>query len=721
MERVRVIFLAIAVLFLTHDLTGEIRLVMGASESYEVALYEENGKVGLKSDGGKILIPAEYDAIGWSNGPLTIVDQVVGYKVNGLWGLISTSNRVLTEPQFLEIEPAEGAFLTAQKKSPLSQRASFGVINTSGKTIIPFVYDALYLSNMRAIVMSRVGAKFLFGLSDLSHKILIPIQYKRISSIGSLRYAVENFDSRIAIFSDDGSQVTAFEIDSISTFRRDFAIVYHNQKQGIINRSGQFVARPVYAEVKLEDDGSVLVRDQHQLSLLKGDNALIKQLQADNIRPLSADRYALEVGGKYYLTDNDVTALHPEPFASIGAFENGVAVFTNNSRAGVVSATGDVVIPAQYLTLERDEGGLNYRACVNAGGKTRWTIIDAETTPLTEKQYEMIAPFNGKFYPAKSHGYWGALNAAGQEIIACVHDSLLQESHGNIVVKFKGEYGIVNLREHWVVTPRPYPLRIVNEETFFEYDENTTYLKSFRGDLIYFSDNPLEYVGGYIREQLPSGAYWVIDLAGTVVDRSNQPVQADLIFPESEGLRAIRKDGKFGFIDKEGRLRIANRYEMVQPFSDGLAAIRIRNRWGYIDHRETLVVQPIYDEVNSFANGVAIVYQDGYAGLVNNAGKMILPLRYDQITPNEHHRYLLTSGELQGLADESGKVIVHPRYHSVSDTGNGYAIVERDGKYGVVTLDGVSTIPLIYDDISYDHYRNQYIGVRWSALRPLEK
>ncbi len=711
MERVRFTFLAFVVLFITHVVSGA---------AYEVALFEIDGKVGLKSDGGKILIPAEYEAIGWSNGQLTIIDQVTGYKKDGMWGIISTSNRILTQPQFLAIEPGEGSFLVAQTTSSLSQRNSYGVVSTSGKTIIPFIYDALFLSNMRAIVMSRIGSRFLFGLSDLSHKMLIPVQYKRIYSLGSLRYAVENFESRTAIFSEEGTQVTPFAIDSISSFRRDLAIVYQDQKQGLINRAGRFIARPVYGEIKVEDDGSVLVREQHHVSLLQGDNILVTHVQADDIGPLSDSRYAIEVGGKYFLTDNDLKILHPDPLCSIDVFHHGTAVFTKDARAGVMSTGGDVVIPAQYHTLEQEGSGSYYRACIDTGGRNRWTIIDSLGNSLTEKQYEQIGPFNGKFYPAKSRGYWGALNASGNEIIACVHDSLLQEFQGNIAVKFKGEYGVVNLREHWVVTPQPHRLRLVDAGNYFIYDDNTTYLKSFRGDLVYFSDNPLEYTNGFIREQLPSGAYWLINMTGTVIDRSNQPVLADQIFPESEGLRAIRKDGKFGFIDKEGRLRIANRYEMVQPFSEGLAAIRIQNRWGFIDRRETLVVQPAYDEVRNFSNKLAIVRQGSYSGLVDVTGKVLLPLRYDEIIPNEHNRYVLTNAGLQGLADEVGKVILQPRYDRITDTGNGYVIVQRDGKYGVVTLHGISTIPLIYDSISYDHYRDQYAGIKRSTLRPLE-
>src|SRR5690606_6093401 len=110
---------------------------------------------------------------------------------------------------------------------------------------------------------------------------------------------------------------------------------------------------------------------------------------------------------------------------------------------------------------------------------------------LTPKHYEYIGPNNGIFYPVRNKGYWGAVDRTGREIIACVHDSLVQNDNRHIVVKFRSQYGIINLSENWVVTPRPNRLQLLNEDTYFEFAGQTTFLKSLSGGIIYFSDNPL--------------------------------------------------------------------------------------------------------------------------------------------------------------------------------------------------------------------------------------
>lgn len=714
MECVRLIMLWVVVLVVSApESWAESTSLAVAIKSENFSVFKEDGKVGLKDNDGRIVIPANYEAIGWASGELSIIDKVVGYRSNGLWGLIHTSNKVLTPPQYLDLRPGEGSYLIAQQKSEHHQRPSFGVIDLSGKTVIPFVYDGITLSNMRAITMLRSGGnRFRVGLTDLSHKVLIPVDYQRIYPLGSLRYAVENAEHKFAIFSDTGNQMTGFTIDSIAPFENDFAIIYQDQKQGMINRQGELVIKPVYAEVQVPRNGTIRVRVTDAWHFLDGNNKPAGEFRADEIRPVSSDHYIVRNAGKVQLTDNNFKPLHEDYFSFIGPFRKGRAVFVKNARMGVITLSGEVLLAPLYPKLEMDDNLL--RACVEPAPKPRWVLMDYTGKQRSEKHYEYIGPYNGKYYPAKSRGYWGALDAAGKEIISCVHDSLLHHSGNYIAVKFKDQYGVINLGENWVVTPQKHRIKILNADTYFEFAEKTTFLKSLRGGIIYFSDNHLAYDGEYIREELHTGAHWLIDMNGIIIDRSHQPERTEKIFKESEGLRAIIKDGKYGFIDAAGRLRIANRYERARPFSHGLAAIMIAGKWGFIDHEERLVVQPVYDRVEDFSRAVAVVQQGHYAGLIDVTGKVCLPVRYNAISMNEHNRFILRQGDEIGLADETGRVIVNPRYDKIIDPDNGYLIVVRNGKYGALTMRGVSTIPMVYDALMFDAYHQQFIAQKKS-------
>lgn len=83
-----------------------------------------------------------------------------------------------------------------------------------------------------------------------------------------------------------------------------------------------------------------------------------------------------------------------------------------------------------------------------------------------------------------------------------------------------------------------------------------------------------------------------------------------LIRPYSEGLAAVEKEGRWGFIDPNGKEIIQPIYSAVQNFSDGRAAVKIDGRWGFIDKSGNYIVKPQYSDVWSYRNGRATV-RDG--------------------------------------------------------------------------------------------------------------
>ena len=688
-----------------------------AAASYNV--FEENGKVGLKNEQGKILIPAKYDALGWSNGGFSIFNNVTGYKDGGLWGLINLDNQILTKAIYEDVTSSTGSLIIARKKSNLSLRVVAGCLNISGKEVIPFQYDGINLSIMHAVVFTKVGNQYKYGLIDLENKTLIPQQYKSIYSIGSLRYAVENFDNKVALFTESGKQVTNFSIDSISSFKKSYAIIYQNGRQGIIDREGQVKADPTFREIRIDDDGSLHTRGLDEWLFLDGQNLLLQRTEADSVKAINRKVLKVTTAGLTRVEDYTFKPLFPLSFSSLGNFENGKAIFSLNKKYGVVRQGGRVVADAKYDLLYRDHDF--FIATRKSGGKETWTLLDSLGKELNAKPYDHIYSYNGSVFPVMTRNFWGAIDASGKEVIACVYDSILQQLDNKIVVKFKGQYGIINDKEQWIVTPRNHRIILINDSRFVERSPRMTYLRAMDGSSIYFSENPLEVSREYIIEHLASGGLWKLDLNGVIVDRQVQPDGfIEKIFPETEGLRGIKKNGQFGFVDSQGRLRIANRYDDIQPFHEDLAAVKIRNKWGFINHEDKIAIQPVYEEVSPFKNGFSLVKQKGFHGLINKKGTLILPPRYEFIEVLSHGNVLIQQDKMFGLANAEGRVLVHPKYHTLEDLNNKYVIVERDGKYGVVTVQGISTIPLMYDHISYDFFNNTFIALKRSEWKELK-
>jgi hypothetical protein len=399
--------------------------------------------------------------------------------------------------------------------------------------------------------------------------------------------------------------------------------------QGLIDREGRVKLEPTFREIKIDDDGTIHAKQTDEWIFLNGQNKLLQSTKADTIAALGKDLLHVTTSSVVQIENYNLNKLFSTSFSSFENFFRGKAIFSVGDKYGIAKRDGSMLVSARYDNLYDDHG--YFVSNIRQSGKDNWRVLDSLGNPLHAKTYDHIHPFNGKLFPVIIRNYWGAIDRSGKEIIACAYDSIVQQLGDLIVVKFRGQYGIINMHEEWVATPRPYKLKLLTKQKFIEITPRQTFLRSIDGNVIYFSENKIESNAEHLIEYLPSGNIWEINLDGIIVNRQVHPEGSiEEIFKESEGLRAIKKNGQYGFVDSQGRLRIANRYDEVRSFTEGLAAIRIRGKWGFISHDDKIAIQPVYEEVSAFNHGRSLVKQKGLFGMIDKSGKLFLPARMNR-------------------------------------------------------------------------------------------
>jgi hypothetical protein len=679
--------------------------------------FQSNGKYGLKNQNGDIVIPAQYDALGWSNGKFSVVDNVTGYSVNGLWGLINLTNHKVTKPEYLELSADEAALIVGRKKIKNSIHAPAGCISSSGKMVIPFNYDGIKVSGLRAIVYQKSGTRFTYGLIDFKNEVLIPLKYESIFPLGSLRFGVVSFDGKTGIFSEAGEQLTPFDIDSISSFNKNFAVIHQNLKQGLIDREGKIVLNPQFKEVRIDSDGKVSARRFDSWLMLDGDNKILKEAIADSVICLSPSLYKMKFGKDCMLLDKEFRPVNKTLFSDVSGLINRKAIVSFRDKKGVIRENGSVILKPMFKDVFIEADLIRASQLIN--GDRKWSVIDSTGKTLTSKTYNYIGPFNGEFFPTRHKGFWGVLDKNGKEIVACVHDSIVAHSPEHIVVKFKGQYGVITRNEEWIITPQRNKILLFDKERYIEITPTHKFLKSFKGDVIYFTENPIEIKSDHLLEHTVDG---ILEINKDGLIAATYPLSEgfEKLYQEFEGYRAIKKDGKSGFVDNRGRLRIANRYEDVTFYSEGLAGAKLLGKWGFINKQDKIAIQPVYDEVGPFQDGFSIVRQKNLYGLINFSGKVLIPVRYEKVEKLSSNRFLVQQNNLLGLAEGSGKILLNPKFEILQDLNNGYILVGRHGLFGVITTAGLSTIPMLYESITYDPYNNQYLALKKASWENIE-
>ncbi|MEO1051234.1 MAG: WG repeat-containing protein [Bacteroidota bacterium] len=685
-------------------------------------VFEKQGKKGLKNQTGEVVIPPKYDAIGWSDRSFSVINNITGYRTGNVWGLIDTENKIIVSAKYSHLKPAVDRILSASKKGSITSKDFTGLISIEGKSILPFKYEDVIVATDRVIAVTKSKNQYLYGLVDFSDRIKIPFIHQSIKALGTDRFAVENTEGKIALYASDGAQIFPFQLDSISPFEKSYAKVFQNHAIGLIDIQGQIVSAPKFKDIRINEDGSYKVLHFDEWSFVDDNGKVKTQFSYDSVATTTRGLLQVYANGKTWIISEADSALTPQHFEYLGASIGDKAMFMDNGKYGLINLkTNANVLPARFDSLFFD--GTFVYAKERSNNKPGWSIYDTFGIRKTKFYYEEIKPFSQRLFTVKKRGHWGFADRVGNELIHCVYDSVSNVKSGMVIVKFHNEYGIIDLNGEWVVLPQGNRLTIINENIYLESNEQETLVKSFSGDLIYFTSNPLEIHAGYFIERLEDGRVWRVDFSGTIAYdlRASKSTKKGFeeIYPPSEGFYGVKIDGKYGFIDANSKLRIANRYDGIGQFSEGLVSIKLLGKWGFIDKQEKLIIQPNYDSVTPFMHGISQVTKGGLAGMIDKKGKAIISLNYDYIRPIDNDRFILVRDQKLGLADDMGKVLINTKYDKLEDLGNGYVIIQRKGKYGLLNINGVNNIPTSFAYMSYNPDTGLYLVKKQSNWQTL--
>ena len=186
----------------------------------------------------------------------------------------------------------------------------------------------------------------------------------------------------------------------------------------------------------------------------------------------------------------------------------------------------------------------------------------------------------------------------------------------------------------------------------------------------------------------------------------------------SEGLVAVSKNDKYGFIDTKGKVVIEPKYEWASSFSDGLAIVSVEGLYGAIDKQGKTVIPFEYESLGDFQDGFAAAarpakdpedYESKY-GLINKKNEVVIPFMYESMGNLSESLIAVKKDGKWGYVDTTNKSIIpiNLKYETVNDFSDGLAAVfdyEEDSdnlKYGYIDKTGKLVIPMQFIKAYWD-------------------
>lgn len=327
-----------------------------------------------------------------------------------------------------------------------------------------------------------------------------------------------------------------------------------------------------------------------------------------------------------FLVDNNGKKLTPA-YRDIGEFSGDLAEFVpmeldeeKLGRHGFINTRGEVVIQPVYVSTDKFYEGKTW-VIYRAGKQYGLSYIDSTGKEI----YKVPIQYFRKDF---------LISAAKVDMI-CNQDTredilwwkgrnyfILNWNFSPFIEKevksskyiyhflYEGKYGIIDNK---MILRVPVSLDDIDPEYKFsgqgmervKYGDKFGYINVFTGELI------TDFL--YTDTRKPtSGLFWVKkNNKWGCIDKTGK-TRIPFLYDEATGFTsedrsAVAINGKFGHIDKKGKIRTPLKYDFASYFNRGISMVRINDKYGYIDINDRYIIEPIYDEALPFDKETTVV------------------------------------------------------------------------------------------------------------------
>lgn len=182
-----------------------------------------------------------------------------------------------------------------------------------------------------------------------------------------------------------------------------------------------------------------------------------------------------------------------------------------------------------------------------------------------------------------------------------------------------------------------------------------------------------------------------------------------------ESLRLIpEKEGNlFGYLNiKTNLFEIEPQYEVAGYFHAGLASVRKDNKWGFINKRGDIIIECIYDKVTAFLHGYSIFTDENGYGIISDNGKIIFPSQGKKIIRYDKNAKLIvfeTQKSRYGLMDLESNVF-DIETENIPYFYEDRAVIKINRLYGHINTKCEITTPCKYEFACNFHNGHAFVG-----------
>jgi hypothetical protein len=308
----------------------------------------------------------------------------------------------------------------------------------------------------------------------------------------------------------------------------------------------------------------------------------------------------------------------------------------------------------------------------------KWFLVD-RLGEIKSEAYDEANEMSEDLYVVRQNNLYCAIDEYGQKIYPCKFDRLGDFKNGNAYYQSENKYGFIT-KGGYVHKPEFEWISDFNKNLIAIYKLNNKFgliknngkiILEANYDLIQpCTDNIYLLVSNNLYGYYSSGACFLSEIAFDYEKERN--IKS---YTNGTLLKLVKKKNE-ALMDLNGKMVIDfNAYQETGLMSNGLIRVKKNNKYGYLDKKFTMVIQPKYLIATDFEDSLAIVSCKKGFQLINTKAEVQIDSQY-KIEKAAKGFYLLETDDGNFMADRKGRQL----FSNISS-------YELYGKYLIIYLE----------------------------------
>ncbi len=502
------------------------------------------------------------------------------------------------------------------------------------KTVITILITSIAVTSFSVSASDKI---FKEPIEDCVYPDSTDTKYSEVSclleGIAVVKVGLEE-DARFGLIDAEGQEILPPEYYFFLPFSEGLFKALKNEKMGLINRRGEIVLPVIYDFVgsfgrEYGFDGYTTIMlgkastNKQRMGLINNQGKIV-------IEPKYLFIYSSGEDDLIEVSIKDEEVNYDD--ISYGDVKYGLSTYDDK-----------IIVPLDY-----DEPIRFYESFAR--------ICKDKKCNFTDKKGQLLLPYwvdaAGNFVESRAwvnkEGNFGYIDESAQTVIPYIYNDAEDFEYGRAIVSYDNAnlsitrqdeksdneyYGVIDIEGNTIVP--------------FEYQRITrvtpNLLYADKADDFYFLDNDGDLATETKYEDIVYGSLF-------------------------NSLLAVKKGGKWGFVDYNFQNITPFEYETALEFNDDLAAVEKNSQFGFIDDKGDLIIPFEYDDAIDitdwearlygkyrFTEGVAILSKNNHWGVIDKDNNIVVPFEYENILNHGYYIEATKSG-VQYKFDLKGNV-----------------------------------------------------------------